>query len=296
MNIRKKIDWNLVTEKIKEVESGKREFAKEPWKELIFTPKTNEDGTYEAIIRFLPRPEDDGNGVPFVKLMSHGFQDVGGWFIENCLTTHNEQCPVCKENSIAWKAGKQEEVTPRSRRTSYYANILVVKDPSNPSNEGKVFIFRYGKKLQDKIMEKLSPPKGSVDEPVAVFDYYEGQNFKLKIKTIGNGAKKHKNYDTSTFTGVNTPVGNDEYIAKVDSMLHNLGQITDRKWFKTYDELEKKFARVIGKNVTSNSNTVEDDEDSDDEIINSTQSNPKSFNVTTSDDDSSDDFFASLRD
>jgi len=241
---RRKFDWSAITETIKTAD--KPNFIKDDgYSENLFTPQMKDDGTYEAIIRFLPRREDDGDGVPFVKLYNHGFQTLGGqWFIENCPTTIGGQCPVCKANSIAWKAGDEDLAKSRARRQSFFANILIVKDPQKPENEGKVFIFRYGKKIHEKIMEKMSP-SGELDESVPIFDYDIGMNFKLKIKT-GPAPKKFKNYDSSQFTGVPTAVGEEEYIEQIESMLFPLQQIVGDDKFKSFEDLENIFKKKIG--------------------------------------------------
>ena len=244
---RRKIDWNAVTQTIKEADKPNYN-RDDGFSENLFTPQLKDDGTYEAIMRFLPRPEGDGDGVPFVKMFNHGFQALGGaWFIENCPTTIGKDCPVCKANSIAWKEGDEDLAKSRARRQSFYANVLIVKDPQKPENEGKVFIFRYGKKLHEKIMEKISP-SGELDESVPIFDYDEGMNFKLKIKTQA-GPQKFKNYDSSQFTGVATPVGDDDYIDQLETMLHPLAQIISEDKFKAFKELEKTFNQKVG-NVT----------------------------------------------
>ena len=248
---RRKIDWNKVTKDIKESEKKVTYTNDDGYSEHLFTPKLNDDGSFQAVVRFLPRPEGDGDGVPFVKLMNHGFEDVGGWFIENCPTTIGEKCPVCVANGREWKAGNQDTASARGRRTSFYANILVVKDPQTPENEGKVFIWRYGKKIQEKILEKIAPADDSIDEPVPVFDYDEGQNFKLKIKKIKTNIrgqdKTYNNYDSSNFTGTSTPVASSEKaIMAIDKSLHELGQIIEKDKFKSYEVLEKKFLDKTG--------------------------------------------------
>lgn len=283
---RRKIDWGNVSEKIKNSEQ-KKKYDQEEWKEHIYTPKLGDDETFEGIIRFLPRPEGDGDGIPYVKLMNHGWQDKGGWFIENCPTTLGEPCPVCKENSIVWKSGNEKLASKRSRKTSFYANILVIKDTTNKENEGKVFIFRYGKKIHEKVHSAMLPSANSVDEPVQVFDYDEGQNFKLKIKMTGTGHERYKNYDASTFVGLNTKVGTDEEIAELETKLHALDTIVDPAKFKTGEQLMKRFEVVTGKSeaMKMTESKIEDEEDDGSFSI-----------VDDSSTDASDEFFSSLRD
>lgn len=248
---RRKMDWGKVTDKIKDSEKKVSYNQDDGYSDKLFVPKLDENGTYQAIVRFLPRPVDDGDGVPFVKMMNHGFSDVGGWFIENCPTTKGEKCPVCIANGVEWKAGNEDLSRRRARKTSYFSNLLVVKDPQNEDNNGKVFIFRYGKKIHDKIMEKIAPPEGSIDEPVQVFDYESGQNFKLKISktksTINGQLKEFNNYDSSAFTGVSTSIAEtakDE--EAIETQLHELGTIIADERFKSFAELEKKFLEKTG--------------------------------------------------
>lgn len=238
MNKRKfAIDWDKVTKKIKEQNAGAKNFKDE----RIYYPQVKDDGTAQAIIRFLPSNDTD---IPFVKVYSHGFKGPGGWLIENCPTTLGQDCPVCKANQALWETD-EKTARPRSRKLSYYSNIQVVKDPQNPENEGKVFIFRYGKKIHEKIMEKLSPDEGGIVEPIMVFDYYDGANFNLIIKRVKAGNQSFPNYDSSFFDGV-SPVGTDAEIEKIDGDLHQISEFVSEGQFKSYEELSEKMVRVTG--------------------------------------------------
>lgn len=230
------INFDEMIKKIKDQEKG---FSKQK-DDTYFQPKFKDDGTHVSIIRFLPSPDTD---VPFVKKYNHGFQATGGWLIEDCPTSVGQDCPICKANSELWNNGQEELGRERKRRLSYYCNILVVKDPQTPSNEGQVFKWRFGKKIYDKLLEKLSPQDG-LSESVNVFDYYEGANFKLAIKQIKAGKKNQPNYDSSVFTE-STPVGDDKYVEKINSMLHKLSPIVDPSSFKTYGELQEKLNKVL---------------------------------------------------
>lgn len=241
----RKIDFSALTEEIKKGEA-KQEFV-DPIKEKLYQPKLKEDGTFNAIIRFLPRHEDDTDMIPYVKLMNHVFKTKSNqWVYENCPTTFGkkEKCPICEKNSEDWDdESKHDEIRKRTRRTNYYSNILVVQDPQNPENNDKVFIFRYGKKLFDKIVEKISPEDGSIDQPVNVFDYMEGQNFKLKIRQVSG----YPNYDQSGFTGTSTPVYKEESkIDELDTKLHMLGEITSKDKFHSYAEIKENFESKMG--------------------------------------------------
>ena len=244
----RKIDFGKITEEIKKREV-KDEFV-DPIKEKLFQPKLK-DGVYQAIIRFLPRHVDDTDMIPYVKLMNHVFKTKSGqWVYENCPTTFgkNQKCPICEKNSEEWEdESKRDELRKRTRRTHYYSNILVVNDPQNPENNGKVFIYRYGKKIFDLILEKISPDDNGIDEPVSVFDYTEGQNFKLKMRQVGTGKDSWPNYDQSCFTGTSSPVYNtDEEINELDEKLHMLNEIVSVDKFKSYDEIKKSFEMKMG--------------------------------------------------
>ena len=173
------INWNKAIDDYKEKEETS--YTKnDGYSETLFKPKLDDKGQYQAVIRFLPRPEGDGSGVPFVRLYNHGFKDVGGWFIENCPTTLKDPCPVCKANGEIWDTD-EAKARKRGRRTSYFSNIMILSDKQNKENNGKIMIFRYGKTLHDMIMEQID------EEKVFVHDYEEGLNFKLKIKPKKTG-------------------------------------------------------------------------------------------------------------
>jgi len=256
---RRVINWDKAIDEYKKDEQTSYT-RNDGYSEHLFSPKLDEKGQYQAIIRFLPRPENDGNGVPFVKLYNHGFKDVGGWFIENCPTTLKEKCPVCTANSEIWDTD-ENLARKRGRRTSYFSNILIITDPQNKENEGKVFIFRYGKTIHEMIMEKISPEEGSVDEQVHVHDYDEGLNFKLKIKPKKTGSVSYNDYSSSQFSDTVTPVAETEKeIDAIDGSLHSLGQIVDTDKFKDFKTLEQKFLTVIGETKIENNTTVDDDD------------------------------------
>jgi hypothetical protein len=278
---RKKIDWNTVTDTIKKSEE-KNYNRDDGYSENLFTPKLDEQGKYQGIIRFLPRPEGDGNGVPFVKLYNHGFKDIGGWFIENCPTTLKNECPVCKANSEIWDNDEATART-RGRRTSYYSNIYIVSDPSNKENEGKVFIFRYGKSIHDLIMEKISPEEGSIDEQVHVHDYEEGLNFKLKIKPKASGKKSYNDYSSSSFSETITPIADTEKeVDAIDKRLYSLEPIISPEKFKSFDVLRTNFLSKIGQTTISKSETQENanedyEESSSGSTVSEDSESPNSF-------------------
>lgn len=254
------MNWETITNKIKEAEKGSR-FKED---DRIFKLKTKEDGTGSAIIRFIP--QQDLDKIPFVKLYSHGFKHGNSWFVNNCPTTIGKKCPVCEANTELWDEDP-ETVRGRSRRISYYSNILIIKDPERPENDGKVFIFRYGKKIHEKIINAMNPIDG-ISDPVPVFDYYNGANFKLIMKMKKVNDKPTPNYDEATFSETVTQVadGNENVIEKIHSQTYDLDTFVSPDKFKSYDELKEKFEQVTGQKInfssSKSSKTISEDEDS----------------------------------
>ena len=199
-------------------------------------------GNGTATIRFLPRVE--GDELPWVRIFSHGFQGpTGKWYIENSLTTLGENDPVGELNTTLWNSGSEankEIARKQKRRLSFTANILVVSDPKHPENEGKVFLFKFGKKIFDKIMDKARPTFED-EKPVNVFDFWEGANFKLRMRKKDGYA----NYDESAFMEPAAISDDDEKILKIANSQHKLSEFIDRKNFKSYDELKKKLSEVL---------------------------------------------------
>ena len=198
-------------------------------------------GNGTATIRFLPRVE--GDELPWVRIFSHGFQGpTGKWYIENSLTTLGENDPVGELNTQLWNSGSEankEIARKQKRKLSFIANVLIVSDPKHPENEGKVFLFKFGKKIFDKIMDKARPTFED-EKPVNVFDFWEGANFKLRMRKKDGYA----NYDESAFMEPSA-IGDDELIVDVASKQHKLVEFLDRKNFKSYDELKKKLNEVL---------------------------------------------------
>jgi hypothetical protein len=198
-------------------------------------------GNGSAVIRFLP--STDANELPWVRIFSHGFKGpTGKWYIENSLTTLGEDDPVGELNAKLWNSGNDSDkkiAQARKRRLNYVSNILVISDPKHPENEGRVFLFKYGKKIFDMLMDKARPTFED-EKPVNVFDFWEGANFKLRMRKKDGYA----NYDESAFMEP-APIGSDDEIVKYASAQHKLSEFTDRKNFKSYDELKKKLSEVL---------------------------------------------------
>jgi hypothetical protein len=202
-------------------------------------------GNGMATIRFLPAPAADGDdALPWVKIFSHGFQGPGGWLIDNCLTTKDEKCPVCEHNSALWNSGieaNKDIVRKQKRKLNYIANIYVVSDPKHPENEGKVFLFKFGKKIFDKISEAMNP-QFEDETPINPFDLWKGANFKLKIRKV----EGYQNYDKSEFESASALLSDDDELENIWKSEFSLQQLLDGKEFKSYDALKQRLDKVLG--------------------------------------------------
>ena len=213
----------------------------------FWKPEIDKAGNGMATIRFLPASPGDGDdALPWVKLFSHGFQGPGGWLIDNCLTTKNQQCPVCEHNNRLWNSGieaNKEIVRKQKRKLNYVANIYVVSDPKHPENEGKVFLFKFGKKIFDKLNEAMNP-QFEDETPINPFDLWKGANFKLKIRKV----EGYQNYDKSEFESASPLSTDDEELEKIWKMEHTLKELVDDKQFKSYDDMKARLDKVLGLN------------------------------------------------
>ena len=211
--------------------------------ERLWKPELDKSGNGFAVIRFLPAP--DKEEIPWAKLYTHAFQGPGGWYIENSLTTVGGKDPVSDYNRELWNSGNESDkdvVRKQKRKLSYYSNIYVVKDPTNPANEGKVFLFKYGKKIFDKIMEAMQP-EFEDETPINPFDFWQGANFKLKI------VKKDGfwNYDKSEFDSVAPLLDDDDALEAIWKKEYSLAAVTAADQFKSYEDLERRLKYVLGK-------------------------------------------------
>ena len=212
----------------------------------FWQPEVDKAGNGMAIIRFLPAPAVDGDdALPWARTFSHGFQGPGGWFIDNCLTTLGEKCPVCEHNNTLWNSGieaNKDIARKQKRKLSYVANILVISDPKHPENEGQIKLFKFGKKIFDKISETMNPEFPD-EQPVNPFDMWEGANFKLKIRNV----EGYRNYDKSEFDSVTALFnGDDEKLEELWKKEFSLKDFTDKKQFKPYDQLKGRLDKVLG--------------------------------------------------
>ncbi len=208
----------------------------------FWKPVVDKAGNGMAIIRFLPAAE--GEDMPWVQLFSHSFQGpTGQWYIENSLTTLNKKDPVSEHNTMLWNSGieaDKETARKQKRKLQYIANVYVVKDPSNPDNEGKVFLFKFGKKIFDKLNDLMNP-EFEDETPVNPFDLWEGANFKLKIRKV----EGYQNYDKSEFESPAALSEDDDELERIWKAQHKLSEFISEGNFKSYDELKARLNKVL---------------------------------------------------
>jgi len=211
--------------------------------ERIWKLERDKTGNGYAVIRFLPAKE--GEDVPWQRIWTHGFKGPGGWYIENSLTTLGKDDPVSKANTALWNSGIDSDkniARERRRKLNYYSNIYIVEDSANPDNVGKVFLFRYGKKIFEKITGVMNPEFAD-ETPLNPFDLWEGSNFKIKMRQIDG----FPNYDKSEFTDKCPLDGDEKKLEEVWKQQYSLNEITEEKNFKNYAELEARFNTVIAR-------------------------------------------------
>ena len=258
-DLKKQSKMGSLTEKlIKQVEKLNDTGSKDD--ERFWKPVMDKGGTGSAIIRFLPAPE--GCDLPWVQVWSHAFQSNGKWMIDNCLTTLGQNCPVCEANRELWNTGSKDNqniVRDRKRKLSYFANIYVVKDPANPANEGRVFLYKFGKKIFDKIMASMQPEFDD-EEPINPFDFWKGANFKLKlVKKDG-----YWNYDKSEFAPSSALLDDDDELETIYKSLNNLNDFVAPSEFKSYEDLKKRLDYTLGLKGTpkfQDTETIDEEEE-----------------------------------
>jgi hypothetical protein len=231
---------NLTAKLVKEVE--KMNTSSGSSDDRLWKLDVDKSGNGYAVIRFLPAP--NGEDLPFVKLYSHAFQGSGGWYIENSLTTLGQKDPVSELNSELWNNGTdagKELARKQKRKLTYVSNIYVVKDPANPANEGKVFLFKFGKKIFDKLTAAMQP-EFEDEEAIDPFDFWQGANFKLKAKNVAG----YRNYDSSEFAAPSPLLDDDDAMEAIWKKQYSLAELVAADQFKSYDELKKRLEYVLG--------------------------------------------------
>jgi len=282
---------SLTAKLVKEVE--KMNTSSGSSDDRVWKLDVDKSGNGYAVIRFLPAP--NGEDLPFVKLYSHAFQSSGGWYIENSLTTLGQKDPVSEYNSELWNNGTdagKELARKQKRKLTYVSNVYVVKDPANPANEGRVFLFKYGKKIFDKLTAAMQP-EFEDEEAIDPFDFWQGANFKLKAKNVAG----YRNYDSSEFAKSAPLLDDDDAMEAVWKKQFSLAELVAADQFKTYDELKKRLDYVLGNKGTPRYQDPEDlDEDNTrgstrelTEDLRSELSNLKPSRSASVDDDEDDD-------
>ena len=255
--------------------------------ERLWKPELDKTGNGYAVLRFLPATS--GEDMPWVRLWSHAFQGPGGWYIENSLTTLGHKDPVSEENTRLWNTGVESDkgiARNRKRKLSYYANVYVVSDPTHPENEGQIKLFKFGKKIFDKITEAMQP-EFEDETPINPFDFWKGANFKLKIRKVDG----FWNYDKSEFEGVSAIADNDDNIKAIWEKQYPLKPFLDTSNFKSYEELKEKLNRVI--TGTKSTDTVEN-VDLPSTSTATVQSKDSASKATASESDDTLDYFSKL--
>ena len=264
----------------------------------------DKSGNGYAVIRFLPAP--DSEDLPFVKLYSHAFQGPGGWYIENSLTTLGQKDPVSEYNSMLWNNGTdagKDAARKQKRKLTYISNIYVVKDPANPQNEGRVMLYKYGKKIFDKLTAAMQP-EFEDEEAIDPFDFWQGANFKLKAKNVAG----YRNYDSSEFARPSALLDDDDAMEAIWKKQSSLQEFVAADQFKDYDALKTRLDYVLGNKGTpkfQDQETVEAEEEfraSNRGVAPAVTSTPGDFNAedilpsnsSSSDDDDALSYFARL--
>ncbi len=233
-------DNTKLLDELSKISSGDKASYKD---DRFWKPERDKSDNGFAVIRFLPPVE--GEDSPWVRMFSHGFKGRGGWYIENCPTTIGRKCPLCEANSELWNSGLETDkdvARNRKRRLNYISNILVVSDPKNPDNEGKVFLYKFGKKIFDKIMESLQP-EFQDEEAINPFDFWKGANFKLKVRKVAGFI----NYDKSEFDIQSEMFdGDDGKLEELWKSQYPLQPLVAPDQFKSYDELKARLMQVLG--------------------------------------------------
>ena len=292
-NLKKQSKLGSLTQKlVKEVEKMNNNGGQGD--DRLWKLECDKGGNGYAVIRFLPAP--NGEDLPFVKLYSHAFQGPGGWYIENSLTTLGGKDPVSEYNTTLWNNGTdagKETARKQKRKLTYISNIYVVKDPTNPENEGKTFLYKYGKKIFDKLTAAMQP-EFEDEEAIDPFDFWQGANFKLKAKNVAG----YRNYDSSEFAAVSPLLKDDEAMEGLWKKQYSLAELVATDQFKSYEDLKKRLDYVLGNKSTVRQDPEVVDEDNDrgsaEELVTAAASRPSSRSSSNDEDDDALSYFAKL--
>ena len=263
--------------------------------ERLWKPEVDKSGNGYAVIRFLPAVK--GEDLPWPKVWNHAFQGpTGQWYIENSLTTIGQKDPVSEMNTAYWNSGVESDkeiARKQKRKLQYFANIYVVSDPKHPENEGKVFLYRFGKKIFDKCMEAMQPAFED-ETPLNPFDFWEGANFKLKIRKVDG----YWNYDKSEFAAPSALLDDDDALEEVWGKQYSLEEFTAPTNFKSYDELKTRLDTVLAGTVSvGNVTNVMEDEPVETTVTVDTKESPApTVDVSDDEEDDSIDYFQKLAD
>ena len=255
--------------------------------ERLWKPTMDKSGNGYAVIRFLPACE--GEDLPWAKVWNHAFQGpTGQWYIENSLTTLGNNDPVSEYNSKLWNSGiesDKETARKQKRKLQYFANIYVVSDSANPQNEGKVFLYRFGKKIFDKVMEAMQPAFED-ETPINPFDFWNGANFKLKLRKVDG----YWNYDKSEFEGVSALSEDDDVLEGIYKKQYSLNEFTAASNFKSYDELKTRLDMVLSGTVAANTTvqTLMEDEPTASLTVDTKETPAPTVTVSADDNDEDD--------
>ena len=250
-----KASLDKLTQELSKVSGNQQEKQSD---DRMWYPNVDKAGNGYAVIRFLPAPGDED--MPFIRMFNHGFKGPSGsWMIDNCPTTRGQKCPVCEHNTELWNSGLESDkkiVRDRKRKLTFISNIYVVTDQQNPENEGKVFLFKYGKKIFDKLNDAMNPQFPG-DKPMNPFDLWDGANFKLKIRNVDG----YRNYDKSEFDR-SGPLAEDDEMEKIWKKAHSLQEFLDPSHFKSYEVLKERLVQVLGVGTAAaaRANVVVDEE------------------------------------
>ena len=235
----RKTDLEKLQSEVDKINNPKTNFSRDD--DRFWKAELDKSGNGYAVIRFLPAT--NGEDMPYVRVFNHGFQGPGGWYIENSLTTIGQKDPLAEYNSTLWNSGieaNKEIARKQKRRLTYFSNVYVVEDKANPQNEGKVFLFRYGKKIFDKV-SSMANPEFEDESPVDVFSLWDGANFKLKIRKV----EGYQNYDKSEFDKPTQLVEDETELEKVWNSQYALTEFTGDDQFKSYEDLKARLDSVL---------------------------------------------------